>query len=308
MSSIVPKLVAAAKAVGFGVEKDGSIRGMYDYTSSAGVLRKIGPALAAQGIALTVELDILPQSTVESVMLKVKVTYHADGCEPLSTWGGGVGKASGRNDEKALLKAQSSAIKYAHILAFSLAMGFDPEEDDGKEEEPEEPAGDLASTRLILEAYRAAKTIAEGRNALEMVKAAWPRLNGDQRAKVSEASARAAERLKGQGDSGPDAGERIPRPGDPEYEDLPMCQKADAEQAHFYGTKVADVIRAFDHAQRLTEINDATPLAMGVWPDADEDQRARMSDSFVRASRRCLGRPPLRALAEVIDERMKGTR
>lgn len=130
--SIAPRLVAAAKAIGFGIPKDGHIKGMYDYTSSAGTLRRVGPALTDQGIATTIRLELEPQSTVDSVMLKVYVTYHADGCEPLTTEGYGVGKASGGRDEKALLKAQSSAIKYAHILAFSLAMGFDPEEDDAQ--------------------------------------------------------------------------------------------------------------------------------------------------------------------------------
>ena len=140
--SIEARLVDAAKAIGWGIAKDGSIRGMYDYTSSAGTLRKVGPALAAQGIAVTVDLDLAPQSTVEAVMLKVSVTYRAEGCEPLTTCGYGVGKASGARDEKALLKAQSSGIKYAHILAFSIAMGFDPEEDDSKKEERPGPKCD----------------------------------------------------------------------------------------------------------------------------------------------------------------------
>ena len=149
--SIETRLVAVAKALGWGIAKTGEVnfgKTRYSYTKSADTLRTVGPALAAEGIALALTMELAPYSTFEKVHLKVSVTYCAEGCGTLTTEGYGAGK-SAAGDEKAILKAQSSAIKYAHIMAFSLAMGFDPEEDDNRAEtdgarERREERGQLA--------------------------------------------------------------------------------------------------------------------------------------------------------------------
>ena len=80
---------------------------------------------------------------------------------------------------------------------------------------------------------------------------------------------------------------------------MASASAADAEPAV---VRARDVVRAFDHAQRLREITEAIPFAAHAWPGMDEAERALAAASFVRASRRVLGRPPLKSLRAAIED------
>lgn len=137
MKAIALKMSKAAKAAGYGVQKDGKNQAQnYAYTSAAAVKMRCGPALADVGVAVSSKFEILAidevptrsGSTQQRVMMRVTVTFVCgETGETLSVEGGGSGMDSG---DKAIMKAYTAAEKYAYISAFSLALGEDPESDE----------------------------------------------------------------------------------------------------------------------------------------------------------------------------------
>ena len=135
---LAARLARVAKSLGHGIAKGGrNTHSNYDYTSAAAVNREVGAALSAEGLAVTVAFEVLPLSTAEMVFLRAFVTYHGSG-EKLTSEGLGAGKAI-KGDEKLLMKAQSVAVKYAHVNAMTLGMGEDPEADPEPEVSQSEP-------------------------------------------------------------------------------------------------------------------------------------------------------------------------
>jgi hypothetical protein len=144
MPALAAKMAAAAKMIGFGVPKDGQNQQQrYSFTSAAAVKMRAGPALAAQGIAVSSQAYVLESDYIETQrggkmrrhLVKVILTF-TDGESCIVAEGLGEGSDS---LDKAVMKAYTAAEKYAYIAAFSLAMGEDPEWDDADTEPESEP-------------------------------------------------------------------------------------------------------------------------------------------------------------------------
>jgi hypothetical protein len=118
----------------------------YTYASAAAVLEKVNNALVKQGIATITRSKVL--NSWERVTGKGNVVYYKEveveitlidieTSEKLVISGIGCGMDVG---DKAVMKAQTAAIKYAWLMSLQIATGDDPEADTEKlAEEPGMP-------------------------------------------------------------------------------------------------------------------------------------------------------------------------
>ncbi len=128
------RMARAAQMVGYGVAKDGKNASQgYDFTSAANVRRVIGPALGAMGISVGSRIEILTddrrpvgRNEWNYVMCKAVLTFSDGSGETVVAEGIGAGTDG---MDKAPMKAQTAAEKYAYMSAFTIAMGEDPEAD-----------------------------------------------------------------------------------------------------------------------------------------------------------------------------------
>lgn len=108
----------------------------YNYVTSADVLDKVNTALLNNGIITTVTPTLIDFREVTTA--KGNVDKHAtisvmismidiESGESVQISGIGSGQDSG---DKAIMKAETAAIKYAYMLSFCIATGDDPEADD----------------------------------------------------------------------------------------------------------------------------------------------------------------------------------
>lgn len=146
--NLAGRLSKAAQAAAY-VQKQGrNAHFNYKYATAADVLEKVNAALTAQGICTTVDVDLLAateraRDTLYTV--KVRVHYRHAGEEVVSE---AIGQGAD-NADKGIAKAQTMAMKYAHIQALMIATGDDPEEDhetDRRAQLPEVPE--------VVEAFR----------------------------------------------------------------------------------------------------------------------------------------------------------
>ena len=107
----------------------------YTYATSAGVLSKVNAALVQQGLASLVIPELISLEEVKTAKgniehlatVKVNITLiDRDSDESVLITGIGSGQDSG---DKAVMKAQTAAIKYAYMLSLSISTGDDPESD-----------------------------------------------------------------------------------------------------------------------------------------------------------------------------------
>lgn len=134
--SIAAKLSTIAQQCAY-VQKDKQNEfHRYRYASAAAVLAKVNDALAEQKIGVTVlpriesvvEVKNAKGNTERLVTVLVTLRLHdGDSGEVLETSGLGSGQDNG---DKAVMKAQTAAIKYAWLLALNISTGDDPEEDE----------------------------------------------------------------------------------------------------------------------------------------------------------------------------------
>lgn len=107
----------------------------YKYATAEDVLKKINASLAANKIASMAIPNL--ESIVEVTTAKgniehlatVTIQIHlvdADSGETVDLYGIGSGQDAG---DKAVMKAQTAAIKYAYLLSMCIATGDDPEAD-----------------------------------------------------------------------------------------------------------------------------------------------------------------------------------
>lgn len=113
------------------VQKDGrNDFHKYSYATAGAVLAKVNEAMAKHGVCSTAEPEVLSESDNagnRTVTVKVTLTLHdADSDATLTTAGIGCGQDKG---DKAVMKAQTAAIKYAWMLALNISTGDDPEAD-----------------------------------------------------------------------------------------------------------------------------------------------------------------------------------
>ena len=135
MKKIAAKMIAVMRECSH-IAKNGTnnFHG-YTYATSADVLSKVNAALVEQGLASLVipelismeEVKTAKGSTEHLATVKVNITLiDRDSDESVLITGLGSGQDSG---DKAVMKAQTAAIKYAYMLSFSISTGDDPEAD-----------------------------------------------------------------------------------------------------------------------------------------------------------------------------------
>ena len=107
----------------------------YKYATSADVLEKVNASLVKHKVAAIVLPEIIESSDVITtkgstehlVTVKVDITLiDNDSGESISIAGIGSGQDSG---DKAVMKAQTAAIKYAYMLSLAISTNDDPEAD-----------------------------------------------------------------------------------------------------------------------------------------------------------------------------------
>lgn len=117
----------------------------YNYASAAAVLEKVNNALVKQGIATITRSKVL--NSWERVTSKGNVVYYkeveveitlidTETGEELVISGIGCGMDVG---DKAVMKAQTAAIKYAWLMSLQISTGDDPEADEDTPKTAEEP-------------------------------------------------------------------------------------------------------------------------------------------------------------------------
>lgn len=140
MQKLAAKLVSVMKEVSY-VEKKGTNEyHRYSYATSADVLQKINAALTKYNICSVTLPEIIRCSEVVTnkgntehlvtVKLDVMLT-DADSGEVVTITGLGSGQDSG---DKAVMKAQTAALKYAYLLSMAISTGDDPEADSKTDE------------------------------------------------------------------------------------------------------------------------------------------------------------------------------
>lgn len=134
--SLGTKLTAVSSACRY-MPKDGyNSFQKYKYTTAAGVLAKVNEALTDQGLYTSTKMELVDLREVQTskgnaekhAVVKVTITIR-DSSNPEETVifeGLGSGQDAG---DKAIMKANTAAIKYAYIGGLNIAMSDDPEED-----------------------------------------------------------------------------------------------------------------------------------------------------------------------------------
>ena len=134
-TALYEKLSLAMKSCSY-IEKTGenTFHG-YSYVTSSDVLERVNDALTSVGLITAVTPTLLDLREVQTA--KGNIDKHAtisvtisiidiESGESVQISGIGSGQDSG---DKAIMKAETAAIKYAYMLSFCIATGDDPEAD-----------------------------------------------------------------------------------------------------------------------------------------------------------------------------------
>lgn len=134
-TGLYEKLSLAMKSCSY-IEKTGenTFHG-YSYVTSSNVLERVNDALTSVGLITAVTPTLLDLREVQTA--KGNIDKHAtisviisiidiETGESVQISGIGSGQDSG---DKAIMKAETAAIKYAYMLSFCIATGDDPEAD-----------------------------------------------------------------------------------------------------------------------------------------------------------------------------------
>ena len=148
MKSIAEKLVHIMAECGL-VKKNGTNNfHNYKYATSADVLEKVNASLVKHKVAAVAVPEMMDSSDVLTgkgntehlVTVKMSITLiDAANGESLTIVGIGSGQDSG---DKAVMKAQTAAIKYAYMLTLAMSTSDDPEADAKTDEAMVESAMD----------------------------------------------------------------------------------------------------------------------------------------------------------------------
>ena len=131
MQKIATKLVEIMKECRF-ISKSGVNQSQnYKYTTTTDVMEKVNTALTNHGVASIVNSEIIDFKEVTTSkgsnahLATVKVTINLIDAESGDTCTiSGIGSGQDTND-KAVMKAQTAAIKYAYLLSFAIVSGDD---------------------------------------------------------------------------------------------------------------------------------------------------------------------------------------
>jgi hypothetical protein len=150
MNALAQKMSHVMKDCGYVMKKGENKYHGYTYATSADVLEKINAAFVQYKIASVAVPDLLRLEDVKTakgnteklatVRMDIQLTDIESG-ETVQITGLGSGQDAG---DKAVMKAQTAAIKYAYLLSFAISTGDDPEADCHTDEitaAPEEKTG-----------------------------------------------------------------------------------------------------------------------------------------------------------------------
>ncbi|WP_183860869.1 ERF family protein [Pectinatus brassicae] len=107
----------------------------YKYATSADVLEKVNTAMVKHGVCTIAIPEIISVDEITTAKgnierlatVKINITFiDKDSEDTITITGLGSGQDAG---DKAVMKAQTAAIKYAYMLSFAIATGDDPEAD-----------------------------------------------------------------------------------------------------------------------------------------------------------------------------------
>ena len=131
--TLVQKLADVMAEVGY-VQKDATNEfHKYRYASAAAVLSKVNAALSSRGIAVSSMAELVAHDRIQGdkdkhktiAVVKLTLIFN-DGTDALQIEGLGSGEDTG---DKAVMKANTAALKYALANAFLISWGDDPEAD-----------------------------------------------------------------------------------------------------------------------------------------------------------------------------------
>lgn len=121
------KLAEVGLIVGY-VQKDKTNSGMgYSYASAEAVLRKVNQELFSRQVVMEVQANVVRLSEDFKQAVVQYVISFTDGAGR-KLYVSGLGQGSDRGD-KAIMKANTAAMKYALAAAFCISWGDDPEAD-----------------------------------------------------------------------------------------------------------------------------------------------------------------------------------
>ena len=112
----------------------------YSYASAAGVLETINAALVKHKVASVVTPAIISSFDVTNAKGNIEhqvtvgcniLLIDSESGESIDLYGIGTGQDTG---DKAVMKAETAAIKYAYLLSMAISTGDDPEADTGVDE------------------------------------------------------------------------------------------------------------------------------------------------------------------------------
>ena len=136
MKQLAAKLLAVMRECSY-VEKNGTndFHG-YKYATSADVLAKVNSALVKHGIASVAHpelidmIDVITARGNTEKLATVQMTITLIDTENGDTFEiSGIGSGQDAGD-KAVMKAETAAIKYAYMLSLAISTGDDPEADE----------------------------------------------------------------------------------------------------------------------------------------------------------------------------------
>ena len=145
MQKIAKKLIEIMKDCAYVTKNGINNFHNYKYATSADVLEKINTAMVKQGICSIAVPEIISidevttakGNTEKLATVKISITLmDKDSDENITITGLGSGQDAG---DKAVMKAQTAAIKYAYMLSFAIATGDDPEADSKTDENTLQP-------------------------------------------------------------------------------------------------------------------------------------------------------------------------
>lgn len=135
MQKLARKFIEVMKECSY-VEKNGTnTYHNYQYATSADVLAKVNASLVKHGIASVAVPDLLDMvdvttskgNTEKLATVQMNITLvDTESGETFTITGIGSGQDSG---DKAVMKAETAAIKYAYMLSLAISTGDDPEAD-----------------------------------------------------------------------------------------------------------------------------------------------------------------------------------
>ena len=155
MTKLSKKLVEVMKDCRY-IAKNGtnSFHG-YKYATSADVLETVNASLTKNGIVSIATPSLLQMQDVTTAkgniehLASVAISVELIDCESgekLTLKGLGSGQDAG---DKALMKAQTAALKYCYLLSLAIATGDDPEADTATDESTATTVKNPAQSNLI---------------------------------------------------------------------------------------------------------------------------------------------------------------